>query len=62
MRERGVSYLVGTPKGRISKHEKKWLDLPWKQVLHSVQVKLYAHDKELYVLALPDREVNWKLP
>jgi len=24
-------YLVGTPKGRIAKHEKKWLDLPWRQ-------------------------------
>ena len=24
-------YLVGTPKRRIAKHEKKWLDLPWRQ-------------------------------
>jgi transposase len=54
MRERGVSYLVGTPKGRISKHEKKWLDLPWQQVRDSVQVKLYKHDSELYVLARSD--------
>jgi hypothetical protein len=30
MREPGreMFYLVGTPKGRINKHEKKWLDLP----------------------------------
>src|SRR5215475_16190183 len=27
--ERQTSYLVGTPKGRINQHEKKWLDLPW---------------------------------
>jgi len=54
MRERGVSYLVGTPKGRIHKHEKKWLDLPWQQVRDSVQVKLYEHDSELYVLARSD--------
>jgi transposase len=54
MRERGVSYLVGTPKGRIHKHEKKWLDLPWQQVRDSVQVKLYEHDRELYVLARSD--------
>jgi transposase len=54
MRERGVSYLVGTPKGRINKHEKKWLDLPWQQVRDSVQVKLYEHDSELYVLARSD--------
>jgi transposase len=54
MRERGVSYLVGTPKGRINQHEKKWLDLPWQQVRDSVQVKLYAHENELYVLARSD--------
>jgi len=53
MREPGreMFYLVGTPKGRISKHEKKWLDLPWQKVRESVQVKLYEHEGELYVLA-----------
>jgi transposase len=54
MRQGGVSYLVGTPKGRINKHEKQWLDLPWQQVRDSVQVKLYEHDSELYVLARSD--------
>ena len=54
MREQGVSYLVGTPKGRINQHEKKWLELPWQQVRDSVQVKLYEHDGELYVLARSD--------
>jgi transposase len=54
MRERNISYLVGTPKGRINKHEKQWLDLPWKQVRDSVQVKLYEHEQELYVLARSD--------
>lgn len=54
MRERKISYLVGTPKGRIHKHEKKWLTLPWKQVRDSVQVKLYEHEEELYVLARSD--------
>ena len=54
MREQGVSYLVGTPKGRINQHEKKWLELPWQQVRDSVQVKLYEHDRELYVLARSD--------
>src|SRR5437870_4356706 len=44
-------YLVGTPKGRINQHEKKWLDLPWQKVRDSVEVKLYEHDSELYVLA-----------
>ena len=48
---RQVFYLVGTPKGRVHQHEKKWLDLPWQQVRESVQVKLYEHEGELYVLA-----------
>ncbi len=48
---RQMFYLVGTPKGRVSQHEKKWLDLPWQQVRESVQVKLYEHEGELYVLA-----------
>jgi len=49
--ERQTFYLVGTPKGRINQHEKKWLDLPWQNVRDSVQVKLYEHEGELYVLA-----------
>jgi len=49
--ERETFYLVGTPKGRISQHEKKWLALPWQKVRDSVEVKLYQHEGELYVLA-----------
>jgi transposase len=49
--DRQTCYLVGTPKGRINQHEKKWLDLPWQKVRDSVEVKLYEHDGELYVLA-----------
>jgi transposase len=51
---RDMYYLVGTPKGRINKHEKKWLDLPWQKVRDSVEVKLYEHEGELYVLARSD--------
>jgi hypothetical protein len=51
---REVCYLVGTPKSRISQHEKKWLDLPWRKVRDSVEVKLYEHEGELYVLARSD--------
>ena len=54
MRERNIFYLVGTPKGRVNKHEKQWLALPWQQVRDSVQVKLYQHEQELYVLARSD--------
>src|SRR5204862_263171 len=49
--ERETFYLVGTPKGKINEHEKKWLDLPWQKVRDSVQVKLYQDSGELYVLA-----------
>jgi transposase len=49
--ERQTFYLVGTPKGKINQHEKKWLDLPWQRVRDSVEVKLYEHEGELYVLA-----------
>jgi transposase len=49
--ERETFYLVGTPKGKIHQHEKKWLDLPWQKVRDSVQVKLYQDGGELYVLA-----------
>jgi len=48
---RQTFYLVGTPKSKISQHEKQWLDLPWQKVRESVEVKLYAHENELYVLA-----------
>ena len=51
---RQISYLVGTPKSQISKHEKLWLDLPWQKVRDSVEVKLYQQDGELYVLAKSD--------
>ena len=49
--ERRTFYLVGTPKGKINQHEKMWLDLPWQRVRDSVEVKLYQHEGELYVLA-----------
>jgi hypothetical protein len=44
-------YLVGTPKSKISEHEKQWLKLPWQKVRDSVEVKLYMHQNDLYVLA-----------
>ena len=46
-----VFYLVGTPRGKIQQYEKKWLALPWQKVRDSVEVKLFAEDGELYVLA-----------
>jgi hypothetical protein len=46
-----VRYLVGTPKGRLSRLEKQLLAKPWQQARAGVQVKLLAEDDELYVFA-----------
>jgi hypothetical protein len=46
-----VQYLVGTPKGRLSRLEKQLLAKPWQQAREGVQVKLLAEDNELYVFA-----------
>src|SRR5205085_7644879 len=46
-----ISYLVGTPKGRLSKLEKELLTLPWQAVREGVDVKLLPQEQELYVLA-----------
>jgi len=46
-----VQYLVGTPKGRLSRLEKRLLAMPWQQVRAGVAVKLLAEDGELYVFA-----------
>jgi transposase len=46
-----VYYLVGTPKGRLSQLEQKLLGLPFTTVRSGVEVKLLAHEQELYVLA-----------
>ena len=45
-----VSYLVGTPKGRLTMLEKPLLDMPWHTARPSVKVKLLARDGETYVL------------
>ena len=46
-----VRYLVGTPKGRLTKLEQAFITKPWKQVRDQVEVKLLEQDDELYVLA-----------
>jgi transposase len=49
--EREIYYLVGTPRSKIQQYEKKWLKLPWNKVREQVEVKLFADQGELYVLA-----------
>lgn len=46
-----VYYLVGTPKGRLTKLEQDLLPLPWQSVRPGVQVKLLPQEGELYVFA-----------
>jgi transposase len=59
-----VSYLVGTPKGRLSKLEKALLGRPWQAVREGVDVKLLPHpstsaqDQEMYVLAQSHARIN----
>ena len=53
-----IQYLVGTPKGRLTRYEKQLLELPWQVVREGVQVKLLPQEKELYVLAQSADRVN----
>ncbi|HJZ34574.1 MAG TPA: IS1634 family transposase [Hyphomicrobiaceae bacterium] len=46
-----VHYLVGTPKGRLTRLEKLLLDKPWQEVRQGIHVKLLAQDAEFYVFA-----------
>jgi transposase len=46
-----VQYLVGTPKGRLTRLEQTLLEKPWHAARPGVQVKLLAQDGELYVFA-----------
>jgi transposase len=65
-----VQYLVGTPKGRLSRLEKQLLAKPWQEARAGVAVKLLAEDGELYVLtesvervskerAMRKRQLKW---
>jgi len=49
--ESQVSYLVGTPKGRLTQLEKELADKPWQQVREQLRVKLLPREGEVYVLA-----------
>lgn len=49
MRLRGIEYLVGTPKGRLTHVEKPLLEQPWTQARESVRVKILQQESEFYV-------------
>jgi len=46
-----AQYLVGTPKGRLTKLEQALLSTPWQKARENVSVKLLPQDDELYVFA-----------
>jgi len=46
-----VYYLVGTPKGRLSRYEEALTERPWHKVRDGVEVKLLPQENEVYVLA-----------
>jgi Transposase DDE domain len=58
MRSMGASYLVGTPKGRLSKLEQAFLDRPWAVVREGVQVKRLVTEEDIYVLAQSDARIG----
>ena len=58
MRSIGASYLVGTPRGRLSKLEQAFLNKPWAKVRDGVQVKRLATEEDVYVLAQSDSRID----
>jgi len=57
-----VHYLVGTPKGRLTRLEKHLIAQPWQEARPGVPVKLLPQQGELYVLAQSRDRVAKSLP
>ena len=53
-----IYYLVGTPKGRLTRYEKELTGKPWRKVRDGVEVKLLPEDGEVYVLAQSRDRIN----
>ncbi len=53
-----IQYVVGTPKGQLSKLETALLKLSWQEARPSVQVKLLAQEQELFVLVNSQARVS----
>ena len=54
----GVRYLVGTPKGRLTRLEAELTGRPWREVHAQLRVKLLPCDGEVYVLAQSEARVD----
>jgi hypothetical protein len=57
-----VSYLVGTPKGRLTRLEKHLIVRPWQEARPGGQVKLLPRQGELYVSGQSRDRVAKSLP
>ena len=53
-----IYYLVGTPKGRLSKLEADLLERPWQSVRPGVEVKVLPQENELYLFAQSQDRLN----
>jgi transposase len=53
-----IQYVVGTPKGRLSKLEAELLVLSWQEARPSVHVKLLPQEQELFVLVSSQARVS----
>jgi hypothetical protein len=58
MRAMGAAYLVGTPKGRLSRLEQGFLSQPWERVRDGIEVKRLAQDDDTYVLAQSTKRID----
>jgi hypothetical protein len=58
MRAMGASYLVGTPKGRLTRLEQPLLRLPWQRVRDGIAVKRLATAEDSYVFAQSDARID----
>jgi transposase len=53
-----VNYVVGTPKGRLTKLEAALVEKPWESARPSVNVKLLPQEQELYVYVESEARVG----
>ncbi len=58
MRRRGARYLVGTPKGRLSRLERELATRAWQQARPEVKVKLLSQEGELYVFVQSETRIS----
>jgi transposase len=58
MRNEGANYLVGTPRGRVTKLQDQLFSEPWKKVQDQISVKLARDGEDLYVFTRSDGRRN----